>query len=93
MIAALVSATAAIASQYAVIASQKFSPDGGGGAPPSAPMGLNGNGFNAPSIQPPTNTSGLIQEGTDFKVYVVESDITNTQQGVQQNKKKALITI
>jgi hypothetical protein len=92
MVAALVSATAAIASQYAVIASQKFSPDTGGGTPPSAPMGLNGNGFNAPSLQP-VNTSGFIQEGTDFKVYVVESDITNTQQGVQQNKKKALITI
>jgi hypothetical protein len=94
MIAALVSATAAIASQYAVIASQKFSPDGGGGGGgvTSSPLQM-GGGITAPSIQPPTNTSGLIQEGTDFKVYVVESDITNTQQGVQQNKKKALITI
>jgi len=93
MVAALVSATAAIASQYAVIASQKFSPDGGGGTPPSAPMGLNGNGFNAPSLQP-VNTSGFIQQDEqNFKVYVVESDITNTQQGVQQNKKKALLTI
>jgi hypothetical protein len=95
MVAALVSATAAIASQYAVIASQKFNPEGGGGSgSPSAPMGMNGGGgFNAPSIQPPSNTSGLIQEGENFKVYVVESDITNSQMGVQQNKKKALITI
>jgi hypothetical protein len=63
---------------------------GGGGSNISMPSGA---GLTPPSIQPPTNTSGLIQEGTDFKVYVVESDITNTQQGVQQNKKKALITI
>jgi len=62
---------------------------GGGGSNIPSPSG----GITPPSIQPPTNTSGLIQEGTDFKVYVVESDITNTQQGVQQNKKKALITI
>jgi hypothetical protein len=95
MVAALVSATAAIATQYAVIASQKFSPDtGGGGGAPNSPMSWKGNdGFNAPSIQPPSNTSGLIQEGENFKVYVVESDITNSQMGVQQNKKKALITI
>lgn len=93
--AALISASAAIATQYAVIASQKFSPDtGGGGGAPNSPMSWKGNdGFNAPSIQPPTNTSGLIQEGENFKVYVVESDITNSQMGVQQNKKKALITI
>jgi hypothetical protein len=93
MVAALVSATAAIASQYAVIASQKFSPDGGGGGAPSAPMGVNDGGFNAPSLQP-VNTSGFIQQDEqNFKVYVVESDITNTQVGVQQNKKKALLTI
>jgi hypothetical protein len=93
--AALISASAAIATQYAVIASQKFSPDtGGGGGAPNSPMSWKGNdGFNAPSIQPPSNTSGLIQEGENFKVYVVESDITNSQMGVQQNKKKALITI
>ena len=93
MVAALVSATAAIASQYAVIASQKFSPEGGGGGAPSAPMGVNDGGFNAPSLQP-VNTSGFIQQDEqNFKVYVVESDITNTQVGVQQNKKKALLTI
>lgn len=62
---------------------------GGGGSNIPSPSG----GFNAPSIQPPSNTSGLIQEGENFKVYVVESDITNSQMGVQQNKKKALITI
>jgi hypothetical protein len=62
---------------------------GGGGSNIPSPSG----GFNPPSIQPPSNTSGLIQEGENFKVYVVESDITNSQMGVQQNKKKALITI
>ena len=47
-----------------------------------------------PSIQPPTNTSSfLLQDEANFKVYVLESDITNSQQGVQQNKKKALLTI
>ena len=92
MVAALVSATAAIASQYAVIASQRFTPDGGsGGTPPSPPAP---SGFTPPSIQPPQNTSGFLQQDEqNFKVYVVESDITNTQQGVQQNKKKALLTI
>ncbi len=92
MVAALVSATAAIASQYAVIASQKFNPDGGGtGTPPSPPAP---SGFTPPSIQPPTNTSSfLMQDEQNFKVYVLESDITNSQQGVQQNKKKALLTI
>lgn len=81
--------------QLAAIASKRFNPDTGtgdtGGAP--SPM-IAGEGFTPPSIQPPTNTSGFLQQDEqNFKVYVVESDITNTQQGVQQNKKKALLTI
>ena len=79
--------------QLAAIASKKFNPDTGGDGGSNNINMPSGAGLTPPSIQPPTNTSGLIQEGADFKVYVVESDITNTQQGVQQNKKKALITI
>jgi hypothetical protein len=96
MVAALVSSTAAIASQYAVIASQKFNPEGGGsGAPPNAPAPINLNGSgSAPNIQAPTNTSGFLQQDSEsFKVFVVESDITNAQGIVQQNKKKAILTI
>lgn len=65
---------------------------GGGGGGSNIPM-PSGGGITAPSLQP-VNTSGFIQQDEqNFKVYVVESDITNTQQGVQQNKKKALLTI
>lgn len=63
---------------------------GGGGGMSLPSVG----GLTPPSIQPPQNTSGFLQQDEqNFKVYVVESDITNTQQGVQQNKKKALLTI
>lgn len=79
--------------QLAAIASKKFNPDGGGdNSAPPAPLPT-GGGITPPSLQP-VNTSGFIQQDEqNFKVYVVESDITNTQQGVQQNKKKALLTI
>jgi hypothetical protein len=79
--------------QLAAIASKRFNPDGGGdNSAPPAPM-PSGGGITPPSLQP-VNTSGFIQQDEqNFKVYVVESDITNTQQGVQQNKKKALLTI
>jgi hypothetical protein len=79
--------------QLAAIAAKKFNPESGGDSSVTPVNMPGGGGFNAPSIQPPSNTSGLIQEGENFKVYVVESDITNSQMGVQQNKKKALITI
>ena len=79
--------------QLAAIASKKFNPDSGGdSSAPAAPMPV-GGGITPPSLQP-VNTSGFIQQDEqNFKVYVVESDITNTQVGVQQNKKKALLTI
>ena len=79
--------------QLAAIASKKFNPDSGGdSSAPPAPMPV-GGGITPPSLQP-VNTSGFIQQDEqNFKVYVVESDITNTQVGVQQNKKKALLTI
>jgi hypothetical protein len=89
--------TSGIASVLAAMASAKkalqepaINQVGGGGGNLSLPTA---GGITPPSIQPPSNTSGLIQEGENFKVYVVESDITNSQMGVQQNKKKALITI
>jgi hypothetical protein len=79
--------------QLAAIASKKFNPDSGGdSSAPPAPMPV-GGGITPPSLQP-VNTSGFIQQDEqNFKVYVVESDITSSQQGVQQNKKKALLTI
>jgi hypothetical protein len=86
----IASVLAAMASAKRALQQPEINQVGGGGGSLSLPTA---GGITPPSIQPPTNTSGLIQEGTDFKVYVVESDITNTQQGVQQNKKKALITI
>ena len=81
--------------QLAAIASKRFNPNSGtgdtGGVP--SPM-VAGEGFTPPQIQSPTNTSSfLLQDEANFKVYVLESDITNSQQGVQQNKKKALLTI
>jgi hypothetical protein len=79
--------------QLAAIAAKKFNPEGGGDSSVTPVNMPGGGGITPPSIQPPSNTSGLIQEGENFKVYVVESDITNSQMGVQQNKKKALITI
>jgi hypothetical protein len=89
--------TSGIASVLAAMASAKkalqepaINQVGGGGGSLTLPTA---GGITPPSIQPPSNTSGLIQEGENFKVYVVESDITNSQMGVQQNKKKALITI
>jgi hypothetical protein len=86
----IASVLAAMASAKRALQQPEINQVGGGGGNLNLPTA---GGITPPSIQPPTNTSGLIQEGTDFKVYVVESDITNTQQGVQQNKKKALITI
>lgn len=79
--------------QLAAIAAKKFNPDSGGdSSAPPAPMPV-GGGITPPSLQP-VNTSGFIQQDEqNFKVYVVESDITSSQQGVQQNKKKALLTI
>ena len=79
--------------QLAAIAAKKFNPESGGDSSVTPVNMPGGGGITPPSIQPPSNTSGLIQEGENFKVYVVESDITNSQMGVQQNKKKALITI
>ncbi len=68
----------------------KVTGGGGGGTNVNMPSG---SGITPPSLQP-VNTSGFIQQDEqNFKVYVVESDITNSQQGVQQNKKKALLTI
>lgn len=90
--------TSGIASVLASMAAAKralqepaISQAGGGGGSGSMPTV---SGLTPPSIQPPTNTSSfLLQDEQNFKVYVLESDITNSQQGVQQNKKKALLTI
>ncbi len=88
----IASVLAAMASARKALQEPAISQVGGGGG-----SGLNlpsTSGLTPPSIQPPTNTSGFLQQDEqNFKVYVVESDITNSQQGVQQNKKKALLTI
>lgn len=89
--------TSGIASVLAAMASAKkalqepaINQVGGGGGSLTLPTA---GGITPPSLQP-VNTSGFIQQDEqNFKVYVVESDITNTQVGVQQNKKKALLTI
>jgi hypothetical protein len=68
----------------------KFAGGGGGGSitVPTAPAAT------PPNIQAPNNTSGFLQQDSEsFKVFVVESDITNAQGIVQQNKKKAILTI
>lgn len=87
----IASVLAAMASARKALQEPAISQAGGGGGMGSLPTT---SGLTPPSIQPPTNTSGFLQQDEqNFKVYVVESDITNTQQGVQQNKKKALLTI
>lgn len=90
--------TSGIASVLAAMASAKkalqepaISQVGGGGGNLSLPTA---SGVTPPNIQAPTNTSGFLQQDSEsFKVFVVESDITNAQGIVQQNKKKAILTI
>lgn len=51
-------------------------------------------GFSAPQIQSPEQQFNIPAQANDFiKVFVTETDITNTQQGVQNNKKKAILTL
>lgn len=86
----IASVLSAMASAKKALQQPEISQVGGGGGNLNLPTA---SGITPPSIQP-ANTSGFIQQDEqNFKVYVVESDITNTQQGVQQNKKKALLTI
>lgn len=51
--------------------------------------------FSAPSINTPTNQQSFTTPGTDaqgnYKIFVTESDISNTQQLVAGNLKKALL--
>jgi hypothetical protein len=86
----IASVLAAMASAKKALQQPEINQVGGGGGNLNLPTA---SGITPPSLQP-VNTSGFIQQDEqNFKVYVVESDITNTQVGVQQNKKKALITI
>lgn len=56
--------------------------------------GISGVGFSAPQIQGPEQQFNIPAQANDFvKVFVTETDITNTQQGVQNNKKKAILTL
>lgn len=59
--------------------------------------GAGGTAVSAPQINTPTNQQSFTTPGTDengtFKVFVTETDITNTQQAVSGNLKKALLTI
>lgn len=56
--------------------------------------GISGGGFSAPQIQSPEQQFNIPAQANDFiKVFVTETDITNTQQGVQNNKKKAILTL
>lgn len=87
----IASVLASMAAARKALQEPAISQAGGGGGSGSMPTV---SGLTPPSIQPPTNTSSfLLQDEANFKVYVLESDITNSQQGVQQNKKKALLTI
>ena len=86
----IASVLAAMASAKKALQQPEINQLGGGGGNLNLPTA---SGITPPSLQP-VNTSGFIQQDEqNFKVYVVESDITNTQVGVQQNKKKALLTI
>lgn len=86
----IASVLAAMASAKKALQQPEINQVGGGGGNLNLPTA---SGITPPSLQP-VNTSGFIQQDEqNFKVYVVESDITNTQVGVQQNKKKALLTI
>ena len=86
----IASVLAAMASAKKALQQPEINQVGGGGGNLNLPTA---SGITPPSLQP-VNTSGFIQQDEqNFKVYVVESDITSSQQGVQQNKKKALLTI
>ena len=87
----IASVLASMAAARKALQEPAISQAGGGGGSGSMPTV---SGLTPPAIQSPTNTSSfLLQDEANFKVYVLESDITNSQQGVQQNKKKALLTI
>jgi hypothetical protein len=87
----IASVLASMAAARKALQEPAISQAGGGGGSGSMPTV---SGLTPPAIQSPQNTSSfLLQDEANFKVYVLESDITNSQQGVQQNKKKALLTI
>jgi hypothetical protein len=87
----IASVLASMAAARKALQEPAISQAGGGGGSGSMPTV---SGLTPPAIQSPQNTSSfLLQDEQNFKVYVLESDITNSQQGVQQNKKKALLTI
>lgn len=91
IISGIASVVAGMASAKRALSEPAISQVGGGGGTGGLPSA---SGLTPPQIQSPQNTSSfLLQDEANFKVYVLESDITNSQQGVQQNKKKALLTI
>lgn len=91
MVAALVAAGTAIATQYAVIASQTYNPNSTGSSnSPSSNLDISGAGTQQPStftapqffgLGNGTNPNGGNQP-SPLQVYVLENDITNAQQNV-----------
>lgn len=87
----IASVLAAMASAKKALQEPAINQVGGGGGSLSLPTA---SPTAPPNIQAPNNTSGFLQQDSEsFKVFVVESDITNSQGIVQQNKKKAILTI
>jgi len=96
ILAAITGAAGAL--QIAAIASKKFNPDSGGGdsgsSAPAIPSGGSSTSFNAPSLNNVglnNNQANTPQSANSNRVYVVESDITSTQNKVANIQNRAKI--
>jgi len=75
---------ATLAAQLKKINSAKF---GGGGSGVSTPSLSGGGGGSVPTLNPVSNTNTVL--GQENKVYVTETDISNTQNKVKVIEEQA----